>query len=65
MIANVLDASWFEYLSPFKYFDVVGLMVKDIDIAGTVIPTIAIGGIFALIFYYYSVKFVNPRKDIT
>ena len=63
--ANVPDASWLEYLSPFKYFDIVGLMLKDINIVNVVIPTITIGGIIALLFYYYSVKFVNPRKDIT
>ena len=65
MLADVMKLTWLEYLSPFKYFDVIGLMLKDVNITQTLIPTILIGGIIVLAIYYYSIKVVSPRKDIT
>ena len=65
MIGDVSKITWIDYLSPFKWFDVVGLMLQDINIIGTVIPTILIGGIIVLRLYYYSIKIITPKKDIT
>lgn len=65
MIGDVSNATWIDYLSPFKWFDVVGLMLQDINIIGTVIPTLLIGSIIVLGLYYYSIKVITPKKDIT
>jgi ABC-2 type transport system permease protein len=58
------DFSWISYLSPFKYFDVIGLLLNDVKIVEEAIPTILIGGVVAIILYLSSVMLLTPRKDI-
>ncbi|MFW9929027.1 MAG: hypothetical protein ACFFD1_06525 [Candidatus Thorarchaeota archaeon] len=65
MISNISKVTWLEYLSPFKYFDVVGLLVSQVNILGTAIPAILFGGIVAFILYFVGVEVIIPRKDIT
>ena len=65
MVSNILEISWIEYLSPFKYFDVVGLLVDQVNIVSIAIPTIIAGGVIACALYYTSVKLITPRKDLT
>ena len=55
---------WLDYLSPFKYFDVVGLLINQVNVVTTAIPTILIGGIIVLVIYIASIKVITPRKDI-
>ena len=64
MVAYVLEDSWIEYLSPFKYFDVVGIMMDQVNIVQLAIPTILLGGVICTILYTVGVKVYTPRKDI-
>ena len=64
MVAYVLGDSWIEYLSPFKYFDVVGIMMNQVNIIQIAIPSILVGGIVATILYIVGIKVYTPRKDI-
>jgi ABC-type transport system involved in multi-copper enzyme maturation permease subunit len=58
------DFSWISYLSPFQYFDVIGLLLNDVKIVEEAIPTIVAGGVIAIILYLSSVMLLTPRKDI-
>lgn len=64
MVAYVLGDSWIEYLSPFKYFDVVGIMMNQVSIIQIAIPSILFGGIIATLLYIVGIKVYTPRKDI-
>ena len=64
MVAYVLNDSWIEYLSPYKYFDVVGIMMEKVNIVQIVIPKILIGGIISTILYIVGIKVYTPKKDI-
>ena len=57
--------SWIVYISPFKYFDVAGLLLNQVNILGTAIPLILIGGIVILVFYFTIITFWTPHRDIT
>ncbi|MHA2277420.1 MAG: hypothetical protein ACXAC2_16710, partial [Candidatus Kariarchaeaceae archaeon] len=58
------DFSWISYLSPFQYFDVIGLLLNDVKIVEEAIPTIVAGGVVAIILYLSSVMLLTPRRDI-
>jgi len=57
------DLSWFLYLSPFYYFDVVGLMLNDIHLEQVIPETIIYGAVITMIFIA-TVKYWVPKRDI-
>jgi hypothetical protein len=58
------DMSWLLYLSPFPYFDVAGILLRDNIDYTVVIPKIVACGIVVSIFYGSIVKYWAPKKDI-
>lgn len=57
------DLSWLQYLSPFYYFDVAGILLNDISLE-KVIPEIIIYGVISIIFFASVLKYWTPRRDI-
>ena len=58
------DLSWILYFTPFKYFDVAGLLLNDLNLLGEVLPETFIYGIIVVGFFAMIVKFWTPTKDI-
>jgi uncharacterized membrane protein len=59
------DLSWLLYFSPFKYFDVAGLLLNDLRLFQDVIPETFIFGLVIVAFFAVIVKFWTPKRDIT
>ena len=64
IISYVTENSVIDYLSPFRYFDVFGLLTRQVNIVTNAIPTILVGGILVIALYIVSIKVVTPKKDI-
>jgi ABC-2 type transport system permease protein len=58
------ELSWLLYFSPFKYFDVAGLLLNDLNLLEEVIPETFIFGIIIIGLFAIIVKFWTPTKDI-
>lgn len=66
ILAYMDDAlSWMLVLSPFYYFDVAGLLLRDIDLVKKVLPDTIIFGVVTAVVYVTIVKYWTPRRDIT
>jgi ABC-2 type transport system permease protein len=65
-LINILnqDLSWLLYLTPFYYFDVAGIFLKDILFETVILETIAFG-VIVLVFFVAIAKFWIPMRDIT
>ena len=55
--------SWLRYLSPLYYFDVVGVLLNDINLQ-LVIPETIVYGVIIIVFFVSVVKFWTPKRDI-
>ncbi len=62
-VAFMLDASWLRYLSPFGYFDIVGVLLGDIE-ASTVLIEGLIFTTIAIAFYIIILRVRLPTKDL-
>lgn len=57
------DLSWLLYFSPFYYFDVAGIFLKDILYEKLILEIIVLG-IIVIVFFASVVKFWIPTRDI-
>ncbi|MHA1448915.1 MAG: hypothetical protein ACTSP4_05790 [Candidatus Hodarchaeales archaeon] len=57
------DLTWLQYLSPFYYFDVAGIMLSDVAYE-KVIPEIIVYGVVIISFFVLIIKLWIPKKDI-
>ena len=57
------DLSWLLYFSPFYYFDLVGIQLKDINLGKAILESFAYG-IIIVGFFVSVVKFWTPKRDI-
>ncbi len=64
IISYVTENTAIDYLSPFRYFDVFGLLTQQVNIVTSAIPTILVGGIIVIAIYITSIKVVTPKRDI-
>ena len=62
-VAFMLDVSFLRYLSPFGYFDIIGVLLGDIE-ASTVLLEGFVFTAFTLSLYFTILRVVLPTKDL-
>ncbi|MFW9915150.1 MAG: hypothetical protein ACFFGZ_06020 [Candidatus Thorarchaeota archaeon] len=62
-LAFLLDIPWMRYISPFGYFDIVGILIGDLNLWNVLIEAI-IGTLIAITLFMGVLKVRLPTKDL-